>query len=113
MKRNRGRILKKLHERGHGDFCFAVDDTANPKYGSSVFGSAKFHSSGGPFFGQKVLVLVIVDLKTRQALPISYVFLTGKTDPNHIPGHHRALDLIEEAIHDGFSTSPRCRRQLV
>lgn len=106
MKRNRNRILKKLQERGHGDFCFAVDDTANPKYGSSVFGSAKFRSSAGPFFGQKVLVLVIVDLKTRQALPISYAFLTGKKDPSHVPGHYRALDLIEEALHEGFPPLP-------
>jgi hypothetical protein len=106
MRRNQSRILKKLTERGHGDFCFAVDDTANPKYGPSVFGSAPFHSSSGPYFGQKILVLVIVDLKTRQALPISYAFLTGKKDPNHIPGHHRAVDLIKGAIHTGFPPLP-------
>lgn len=102
MRRNQKRVLKKLAERGHGDFCFAVDDTANPKYGPAVFGSAPFHSSSGPYFGQKILVLVIVDLKARQALPISYAFLTAKKDPDHVPGHYRALDLIEAAIHDGF-----------
>lgn len=64
--------------------------------------SAPFHSSSGPYFGQKILVLVIVDLKARQALPISYAFLTAKKDPDHVPGHYRALDLIEAAIHDGF-----------
>ncbi len=106
MRRNQKRILKKLAERGHADFCFAVDDTANPKYGSGVFGSSPFHSSGGPYFGQKILVLVIVDLKTRQALPISYVFLTGKKDPDHIPGHHRAIDLIKNALIKGFPPLP-------
>ena len=106
MRRNQKRILKKLAERGHADFCFAVDDTANPKYGQTVFGSAPFHSSSGAYFGQKILVLVIVDLKTRQALPISYAFLTGKKDPDHVAGHHRAIDLIEGAIHDGFPPLP-------
>lgn len=79
MKRNRNRILKKLQERGHGDFCFAVDDTANPKYRVIGFWLCKvpvLHLV--PSYGAKVLVLVIVDLKTRQALPISYAFLTGK-----------------------------------
>lgn len=91
MRRNQKRILKKLHNRDHGDFCFAVDDTANPKYGS-VFGSAPFHSAAGPFFGQKILVLLIVDLKTHEAFPISYAFLTGKKDPQHVPGHHKAIE---------------------
>lgn len=106
MRRNQSRILKKLNERDHGDFCYAVDDTANPKYGSDVFGSAPFRSSSGAYFGQKVLVLVIVDLKTRQAYPISYAFLTSKKDLNHIPGHHRAIDLLEAALHDGFPPLP-------
>ena len=106
MRRNQSRILKRLNDRGHGDFCYAVDDTANPKYGSGVFGSAPFRSSGGAYFGQKILVLVIVDLKTRQALPISYAFLTSKKDPDHIPGHYRAIDLLEAALHDGFPPLP-------
>lgn len=106
MRRNQRRILKKLAVCGHGDFCFAIDDTANPKYGTSVFGSSPFHSSSGSYFGQKILLLVVVDLKTRKALPVSYVFLTGTKDPKHIPGHHRALDLIEEAIQVGFPPLP-------
>ena len=106
MRRNQKRILKKLNERGHGEFCYAVDDTANPKYGSNVFGSAPFCSSGGAYFGQKILVLVIVDLKTHEAFPISYAFLTSKKDPDHVPGHHRAIDLLEEALHNGFPPLP-------
>ena len=105
MRRNQKRILKKLAERDHGDFCFAVDDTANPKFGS-VFGSSPFHSSAGSFFGQKIMVLVIVDLKSHQALPISYIFLTGKKDPHHIPGPERAIGLIEEALSNGFPPLP-------
>lgn len=104
MRRNQSRILRALAKRGHGDFCFAVDDTANPKYGSTF--CSNFHSSSGPFFGQKILVLVIVDLKLNHALPISYVFLSNKKDPNHIPAHYRALDLIEAAIQEGFPPLP-------
>ncbi len=106
MRRNQCRILKKLSAGEKADFCFAVDDTANPKYGSGVFGSSQFHSSSGPFFGQKILVLVIVNLKTHQALPISYAFLTGKKHPDHVPSHHRAIDLLEEAIQNGFPPLP-------
>jgi len=104
MRRNQKRILKKLAGRDHGDFCFAVDDTANPKYGTTF--CSNFHSASGPFFGQKILVLAIVDLKTHQAFPISYVFLTGKKDPNHVPAQHRAIDLLQEAIHCGFPPLP-------
>jgi|JI6StandDraft_1071083.scaffolds.fasta_scaffold85198_2 hypothetical protein len=106
MRRNQSRILKRIASCGHRDFCFAVDDTANPKYGNNAFASAPFHSSGGPYFGQKILVLVIVNLKTGQALPISYAFLTGKKDPDHVPGHFRAIDLIQGAIHNGFPPLP-------
>ncbi len=91
---------------GHADFCFAVDDTANPKYGSGVFGSAPFGSSSGTYFGQKILVLVVVDLRTRQAYPISYVFLSGQKDPDHIPAPARAVELIANAIVDGFPPFP-------
>lgn len=100
MRRNQKRILAGLSKRDHGEFCFAVDDTSNPKYGSTF--CSNFRSSKGPFFGQKILVLVIVDLKKHEAIPISYVFLSGKKDPHHIPAHYRAIDLIEGAIHVGF-----------
>jgi len=106
MRRNRERILKKLNLGNHGDFCFAVDDTGNPKYGDFTFGSAPFHASTGPYFGQKILVLVIVDLKTQQALPINYVFLTGKKDSHHVPGHFRAIELLKEALASGFPPLP-------
>jgi hypothetical protein len=106
MRRNRQRLLKKMATCGHCDFCFAVDDTANPKYGSRVFASSPFGSSSGPFFGQKILVLVVVDLRTRQAYPISYVFLSGKKDPNHVPAPTRAVELIANAIGDGFPPLP-------
>jgi hypothetical protein len=106
MRRNQKRILKKLADVGHSDFCFAVDDTANPKYGDGVFGASQFRSSAGPYFGQKVLVLAIVDLRTRIAYPISYVFLTSTKDPDHVPGNARALELIEEALHGGFPPLP-------
>ena len=106
MRRNQRRILKKLHKRGQENFCFALDDTANPKYGSKVFGSAPFHSSSGSYFGQKILVLVVVDMKLHQAYPVSYVFLTGKNDPDHVPANQRALELLKEALKFGFPQMP-------
>lgn len=106
MRRNRARVLKKLNDRGHGDFCYAVDDTANPKYGGKVFGSAPFHSSSGPYFGQKILLLVIVDLQTREAIPVSYAFLTSRKDPKHVPGHDVAVTLLTEALNEGFPPLP-------
>jgi len=106
MRRNRERILKNLKSGNHGDFYFAVDDTGNSKYGDFSFGSASFHASTGPYFGQKILVLVIVDFKTHQALPINYVFLTGKKDPHHVPCHFRAIELLKEALASGFPPLP-------
>ena len=106
MRRNRKRILKKMAACGHSDFCFAVDDTANPKFGSGVFASAPHGSSSGLYFGQKILILVVVDLRTRHAYPISYIFLSGKKDPNHIPAPERAIGLIADAIGDGFPPFP-------
>ena len=106
MRRNQTRILKKLEARDHGDFCFAVDDTANPKYGPTVFASASFGSSSGLYFGQKVLVLVVVDLRSHEAFPISYAFLSSKKDPHHVPAHERAQDLLASAIAEGFPPMP-------
>ncbi len=106
MRRNQHRILKRLSQKGHQNYCFAVDDTANPKYGSSVFGSAPFYSSSGSYFGQKILVLVVVDMKSHKAYPLSYVFLTGKNDPDHIPANERALTLLKEALGFGFPPMP-------
>lgn len=106
MRRNRNRILKKLASCGHSDFCFAVDDTANPKFGSGVFASAHHGSSSGLYFGQKILVLVVVDLRTRKSYPVSYAFLSGKKDLNHISAPERAVKLIADAIGDGFPPLP-------
>lgn len=58
MKRNRKRILKKLQERDHGDFCFAVDDTANPKYGSSVLALQSFDLQQAPSLGRRFWFLL-------------------------------------------------------
>ncbi len=103
MRRNRERIFKFLNSKNHADFCFAVDDTSNPKYGSQLSFSSYFGRSGSQtYFGQKILVLVIVDLKTKISYPISYCFLTSKKDLEHIPAQTRAIDLIKEATEYGF-----------
>ncbi len=85
MRRNQKRVLDAMDQAGHGEFCFAVDDTANPKYGKKIFASEGFGSSGGVFTGQKVMVLVVVNLRTGRAVPVSYSFLTGKKILNTFP----------------------------
>ena len=53
MRRNQKRVLDMMDQAGHGEFCFAVDNTANPKYGKKIFASEGFGSSGGVFTGKK------------------------------------------------------------
>jgi hypothetical protein len=105
MKRNQKRILDMMNRSGHCEFCFAIDDTANPKYGN-CFQSDKFGSSSGVYFGQKVMVLVVVNLRTGRAYPIQFTFLTGKNNPDHIPANVIAIHLLQEAIHYGFPPCP-------
>lgn len=105
MKRNLKRVLDKIAQSEHGEFCFAIDDTANPKYGN-CFSSFNFGSSAGKYFGQKILVLGIVNLRSRKIYPLQYAFLKGKKDPEHIPANLVAIELLHLVIDFGYPPFP-------
>ncbi len=107
MKRLRERVLKKfLPYMNPKDFCYAIDDTSNPRYGKSIFRTGKFGGSGGIYSGQKVLVIVLVDIKNKISIPLSYAFLTSKKDPQHVPGHEVAITLFKEILDSKFPKLP-------
>ena len=107
MRRMQKSILKKYDGKFNpDDFVFALDDTSNPKYGKGIFRNFPFRSSSGPYHGQKILVLVLVDIRRKIALPLSYAFLTGKKAPNHIPAPSVALRLLYEVVALGFPQLP-------
>ena len=107
MRRMQARILKKYPgDLDPDDFCYAIDDTANPKYGAGIFRSHPNHSSSGPYHGQKVLIVVLVDIKRNIALPLCYVFLTSKKDPDHKPAPQVALDCLKTLLSAGFPSLP-------
>jgi hypothetical protein len=107
MRRMQARILKRY--KGNldpNDFCYAIDDTANPKYGAGIFRSHPSYSSSGPYHGQKVLLVVLIDMKRNIALPLCYAFLTSKKDPNHQPAPQVALDCLKTLLDAGFPKLP-------
>lgn len=106
MRRLREQILKKYPDMNPNDFCYAVDDTANPRYGKTIFRSGKFGSSSGIYSGQKVLLIVLVDIRRKIAIPLSYAFLSSKKDPGHIPATEVAINLFEEILDSNFPQLP-------
>lgn len=107
MRRLRSRILRHYDGKISPDnFCYAVDDTANPKYGKGAFRCGSWHSSSGPYFGQKILVVVLVDINRRIALPLGYIILPKKDDPSHRPAHKLACDLLQDALNSGLPPLP-------
>ncbi len=108
MRRLRASILKRYPNMNPDDFCYAVDDTSNPRYGKTIFRSGRFGGSGGVYNGQKILVLVLVNIKEGFALPLAYSFIASKnSDPeNYTPGHQVAIDLFSEILESGFPQLP-------
>ena len=110
LRRAVASILKKFPDMNEEDFIFALDDTGNPRYGKNHHGVGVWaNSSGGKFYGQKILVLAIVNLNTKQAYPIGYIFLRklDENNPeNHETGHEAGIRLLKEALNNGFPTLP-------
>ena len=101
MRRMRIKVLKKF-KLNPQNYCYAVDDTANRRYGKSVYNSSKFGGSGGVYQGQKILVVALVNMKEGYAIPVSYQFLTSKKEPHHVPAPQVALKLLSELLYEGF-----------
>lgn len=107
MRRLQNKVLKKYQgDLNPDDFCYAIDDTANPKYGDSIYRRYYFHSSKGPYTGQKVLVIALVDIKRGYAIPLSYFFLTSKKEPGHRSAFDVALDELKELLSAGYPKIP-------
>jgi hypothetical protein len=108
MRRLRSSILNKYKKEGFssGNFCYAVDDTANPKYGKSIFRCGPWHSSGGPYHGQKILVIALIDIVRGIAIPIGYAIVAKEGDPAYIPAHKLACEILKCVISDGFPRIP-------
>ena len=64
MKRLRKSILRRFKGKlTPNNFCFALDDTANPKYGKKTFHGGYWRGSDGVMYGQKIIVISLVDIK--------------------------------------------------
>lgn len=87
-------------------FAWAIDDTANPKFGKTVFRSGHWCGSSGPWMGQKVMVLGLVDLRRGISLPVAYVIAPKKGTPGYKKGHELAIDLLKIALDAGLPPLP-------
>lgn len=67
----RASILRKHPDLNPKDFCLAIDDTDNPKFGGGVFNIGDWHSSKGPYRGQRIVTLALVNFNTGIALPLA------------------------------------------
>ena len=108
MRRLRASVLRRYKGRALDpkDFCFAIDDTDNPKYGKTTFRGGVWHGSKGKYQGQKVLVLVLVDINRGYAIPLDYAFVAKKGDEEYRPGWQLGLDLLESLLKEGFPALP-------
>lgn len=107
MRRLRANVLRRWGRRlNPTDFCYAVDDTANPKFGKGIYRRGNWHSSSGAYVGQKILVIVIVERKSGIAIPIHYAFGIKKTEPGYKSMPTLAIDCLTECLACGFPPLP-------
>jgi hypothetical protein len=109
LRRMQARVLrgyKGADQIDPANFCYAIDDTANPKYGDGIFRSHPNHSSSGPYKGQKIIFVALVDIARGIALPLTYAFLTSKKDPAHVKAPSVALSLLQKLLDGGFPRVP-------
>jgi len=99
MRRLQKSILRRYRGKINADdFCLAVDDTDNPKYGKGIFRAGKWQCSKGKYFGQKILMIVLVDIKRGIALPLSYEILAKKGEA----GYELAFDVVTRLLEELF-----------
>lgn len=104
MRRLRHSILRRYGGRlNPSDFVLALDDTANPKFGRSIFRCGVWHDGSHLYTGQKIIVLALVDIRRDFAIPLAYVIAPNKNQPDYVPGLELALTLLDEAKASGFN----------
>lgn len=107
MIRLRKSILKRFKGKLRPqDFCFALDDTANPKYGKNTFGGGFWRGADGVMFGQKIIVLSLVDIKNKVAYPLAHTFAIKKTEENYKKIPVLSLELLKTVLAEGFPKLP-------
>ena len=108
MRRARASVLKKLKKSlNSDDFCYAIDDTANPKYGKKIFATGNWGMHGGGMYhGQRIMVLVLVNKKSGYAIPLHYSFCFKKDDSDYKSGHELVIELLKDIVKDGFPKLP-------
>ena len=103
IRRYRAWVLKKIKKGGKitpERFVLAIDDTDNPKFGKS-YRTGKWHGSKGLYNGQRILVLVIVDIENDVTIPLGFRFVGKKTDSDYLSGPDLAFELLKEAAAQG------------
>ncbi len=107
MRRCRSSILKKYGDNLNAeDFVIAVDDTENPRYGKSIYGCGLWKSKRHSYFGQKILLLVLVDMRRRIAIPLHYTFLLNQGHPDYQPVLKKVIQLIDDCMKQGVPRLP-------
>ena len=108
MRRLRKSILRKYKGQrlNPDDFCYAIDDTDNPKYGKGIFRHGRWKGSKGKYLGQKVLVIALIDIKRGIAIPLSYDIVAKKDDPDYKSGLDLGIENLKKILECGFPKIP-------
>lgn len=103
MRRLQKSILRRYGGKiNREDFCYAIDDTDNPKYGKFIYRNGKWRGSKGTYFGQKILVIALIDMKRGIAIPLAYDFVIKKEDPEYKSTFKLAISLLDQLFKNGF-----------
>lgn len=107
MKRLRKSILRRCKGKlNPEDFCYALDDTANPKYGKNIFRGGYWRGSDGVIYGQKIIVIALVDIRNQIAYPLAYSYAIKKTESDYKKIPSIGLDLFKTVVAEGFPKLP-------
>jgi len=107
IRRHRRSVLRKYQgDLNPEDFVLAVDDTDNPKYGRKLYGCGTWVAKHSAYFGQKILVIALVDIKRGIAIPLSYAFLFNKKHPEHENALSKVVKLLDELQAGGWPDLP-------
>lgn len=102
LRRMRKRILNKYSgQLNMDDFCLAIDDTNNPKFGGS-FRAGNWYGSKGHYHGHRIVVVALVDFQRKIAIPLSYEIAAKQGQPNHKPAPEIAIALLAAIKKEGF-----------
>ena len=100
MRRLQKSILRKKNINPN-DWIYVLDDTSNPKH-AHLFRAGWWGSSGGVYFGQKIMVLILVNIKTHQAIPLDYHIVPKKKHDKSPKVNYYAQYLLRKALNCGF-----------